>query len=300
MNRLRSHAAAGGLLAAGLFITGCTASRHRVELNTALNQNRTQLDGILCTTGAHRGDSERYLENSPQAISSARQNPRYAFIEFDVQVCADGTPVVIHDSSLLRLFGHLNSVQKCTAEELRDLSENNIAAYDDIMDLAEGKPLIIEVKSQGEPETDQRLIDYIVADVRRRAIADHILISSISAEAIRYVKTRYPEMATGQVFWLTASTYLPFDFLTEALYQHINESKADYIMLHTANRWNIRDLLRLKPEGKTLVFWNFGDTMFLVHKDPTDRLWSRCAAKKPADLISHHAAPAVSPLKQLD
>jgi glycerophosphoryl diester phosphodiesterase len=289
-----------GVLLAALLLTGCSFSRLSVGLPTAPDQNRTQLDGILCTTGAHRGDSERYLENSPQAIFSARQNPRYAFIEFDVQYCADGTPVVIHDSSLLRLFGHLNSVQKCTAEELRDLSENNIAAFDEIMDLAEGKPLIIEVKSQGVLETDQRLIDYIVADVRRRAIADHILISSISAEAIRYVKTRYPEMATGQVFWLTASTYLPFDFLTEALYQQINESRADYIMLHTANRWNLRDLMRLKPEGKTLVFWNFGDTMYLVHKDPSDRLWNRSAAIKPADLISHHTASPASPIKPLD
>jgi len=44
-------------------------------------------------------------------------------------------------------------------------------------------------------------------------------------------------------------------------------------MLHVANLRNIEDLLRLKPTGKTVVFWDFDDTMYVVHKDLSDRLW---------------------------
>jgi len=44
-------------------------------------------------------------------------------------------------------------------------------------------------------------------------------------------------------------------------------------MLHTTNRHNIEDLLRLKPKDKTIVFWNFDDRMYIVHKNFSDRLW---------------------------
>jgi glycerophosphoryl diester phosphodiesterase len=255
-------------------LTGCATQPNSVDLQTVLNRDRTEQDSIRCTVGAHRGDSLMYTENSPQAILSALDNPKYAFIEFDVQYSADEIPVVFHDGSLHRIFGHKARVEELTAAELRTLSRNEIATYDEIMDMAKGKPLNIEVKSQGDEEADQRLIDYIVNDVRERGIDDRILISSISAAAVKYVNSQYPEFPTGQIFWLKASTYLPFDFLTAGLYEEIGESEADYVMLHTANRRNIRDLLRMKPEGKTLVFWDFGDTMYIVHKDPSDRLWS--------------------------
>jgi hypothetical protein len=29
----------------------------------------------------------------------------------------------------------------------------------------------------------------------------------------------------------------------------------------------------LKPSGKTIIFWDFKDNMFLVHKDLSDRVW---------------------------
>ncbi len=127
-----------------------------------------------------------------------------------------------------------------------------------------------------------------MADIRARDVEDHILISSISSHAIKYVKERYPQMPTGQIFWCKASTYLPFDFLTVGLYQEIDDSKADYLMLHVSNQRNIKDLLRLKPESKTLVFWDFDNTMYLVHKDPTDRLWSAPEEFRISDITQNH------------
>ena len=48
---------------------------------------------------------------------------------------------------------------------------------------------------------------------------------------------------------------------------------ADYLLLHVANLRNIEDLLKLKPPGKTVSFWNFDDRMYVMHKDLGDRLW---------------------------
>ena len=80
-------------------------------------------------------------------------------------------------------------------------------------------------------------------------------------------------MPTGQVFWLTSSTYLHLDGLTKKLYADLSATQADYLMLHVANLRNIDDLLRFKPKGKTIVFWAFDDRMYIVHKDISDRLW---------------------------
>jgi len=99
------------------------------------------------------------------------------------------------------------------------------------------------------------------------------MLSSISPDVIAYISREYPELPTGQVFWLTSSTYLPIGVLTEGLYEDVLLSGADYILLHTENLRNLENLLRLKPTDKTIIFWDFGDSMYLVHKDAGDRLW---------------------------
>lgn len=268
----------GGMLLIASCIAGCASQQHTITLGAVQaatpEEIQHDLTAYRCTQGAHRGDSVLYVENSLPAIRSARQNPKYKFIEFDVQYSADKQAVVFHDGSLRRIFGQRAKVKETPFKELSRLSENNIPTYEQAMELAVGKPLNIEIKSQGNQADDEQLIDYIMADIQKRGIENEILISSISADAIRYVKEHYPQMPTGQIFWRKASTYLPFDFLTAGLYQEIDDSNADYLMLHVSNRLNIKDLLRLKPTRKTLVFWDFDDTMYLVHKDPSDRLWS--------------------------
>lgn len=249
--------------------------RNTVGLHTVLGEEREDVSNFRCTMGAHRGDSRFYTENSPRAIRAAQSNPRYAFIEFDVQYSADEIPVVVHDGNLRRVFRHGEKVQKSPFEILQDLSGNEIAAYEDIMDLAEGKRVNIEIKSQGDEEADRRLVDVVMGDIRGRGIEEKVLISSISDEVVEYVKSRYPDMKVGQIFFIKASTWLPFDFLTEGLYR---TTPADYVMLYTANLSNIKDLVNLKPKDKTLVFWDFGETMFIVHKDFSDRLWGQSAA----------------------
>ena len=228
--------------------------------------------GFRCTMGAHRGASTEHLENTFAALLAAEESEKYAFIEFDVQYSRDKQIVVFHDNRLLRLFGSLKTIADTTFAELRELTGGEIAAYDDVMDSL-GKKINIEIKSSGDPGEDRLLADELIADIRLRGREKDVLISSISREVIRYINDSYPAIATGLVYWLTASTYLHFDSLTEGLFEDLEAARADYLMLHVANLRNIDDLLRLKPEGKTIVFWDFDDSMYLVHKDLGDRLW---------------------------
>lgn len=269
--------------AALLFLSGCVMPRHTVGLDSvlteALGSNQKGPVNYRCTMGAHRGDSAFYTENTLRAIHSALNNPKYAFVEFDVQYSADNRVVVLHDTNLLRVFGRMDKVGESTLEELTQLTDGEVATYEDVMDLAGRRPVNIEIKSQGDAEEDRRLADFIMLDVKARKIENRVLISSISEEVVTYVNEHYPDIATGQVLWIKASTYLPFDFLTKGLYKEISESHADYLLLHFANLHNIDDLLRLKPKDKTIVFWSFDDTMYIVHKDLSDRMWGDSALR---------------------
>ena len=191
------------MIAAALLLSGC-ASQTTVSLSSVVEAHYKDLLKYNCTRGAHRGDSGIFLENSARAIHSACKNPKYAFIEFDVQYTEDKQVVVFHDDNLLRIFGRLARVNNSTVKELRELSNHEISTYEEIMELTGGATLNIEIKSHGDQEEDEQLVDYIVEDVKRRGIENQILISSISEDAIKYVKTRYPEMATGQIFWLNS------------------------------------------------------------------------------------------------
>jgi len=274
---LFSAAALLAVMAWGLSMPPYVTSLNAV-IEQELGQNRNPTYRYRCTAGAHRGSSVEHRENTLTALRAADENRKYAFIEFDVQYSKDNRIVVFHDHRLLRLFGSLRAIGSTTFAELAELTGGEIAAYDDVMDMLT-KKINIEIKSQGDPEEDERLADEIIADIRTRGRDKDVLISSISSGVIKYINEKYPEIPTGQVYWLTSSTYLHFDSLTEGLYEDFSATHADYLMLNVANLRNIEDLLKLKPEGKTIVFWDFDDTIYVVHKDITDRLWGDSGIK---------------------
>jgi len=262
-------------------VTGCSLPPYTASLDEILEQegmrNRVRY-GYRCTAGAHRGASEEHRENTVTALKAADKSSKYAFIEFDVQYSKDGRIVVYHDKRMLRLYGNLRAIGDTTFAELSEMSFGEIAAYNEVIGILR-KKLNIEIKSQGDKQEDERLVDEILADIQTRKRDNDVLISSISRDVIKYVNRNYPNIATGQVFWLTSSTYLHLDVLTKKLYEDVGATQADYLMLHVANLRNIDDLLKFKPRGKTIVFWDFDDTMYIVHKDFSDRLWGDSGIK---------------------
>lgn len=232
------------------------------------------MPNFRCTVGAHRGSSVKHMENTLAALLAAERDPQYAFVEFDVQFTKDRQIVLFHDQTLLRTYGKFTSVDNATYDELVDLTGGDIARYEDAISIIT-KPVNVEIKSQGDDNEDQLLADTIIADLRARGRDRHVMISSISSEVIRYINKCYPEMPTGLIFWLTASTYIHWDLLTESLFDKVREVQADYLMLYVANLRNIENLLELKPKNTNVIFWDFDDRMYLVHQGFTDRLWVR-------------------------
>jgi len=271
------------ILAAGLFavLAGCALPAHTKRLDAIIAQEAVYPGihyGYRCTAGAHRGASIEYRENTVAALKAADADKKYAFIEFDVQYTRDRRIVVYHDKRMLRLHGSMKAIGDTEFAELVDIAHGEIATYDEVIGSLE-KKINIEIKSRGDLQADERLVDAIIADIRGRKRLNDLLISSISGDLIQYVHQKYPGIPTGQIFWLKSSTYLPFDALTQKLYAEVAATGADYLMLHIANLHNIDALLKHKPPGKTIVFWDFDDTMYIVHKDFSDRLWGDSGIK---------------------
>lgn len=69
---------------------------------------------------AHRGWPDRYPENSLEGIRAVLAAGA-RFVEFDVQISADGQPVVIHDDDLSRLTSRWLHVTQLPLHELKKL-----------------------------------------------------------------------------------------------------------------------------------------------------------------------------------
>ncbi len=268
------------LLFAFLFLVvvllNCDQPPHVTSLREVLQHEidavREKLPTYRLTVGAHRGSSVRHTENTLPALRAADADSSYAFVEFDVQYTKDKQIVLYHDRRLFRLFGKSDALGSTKYADLLQLTGGEIVLYQEAMAVI-GKKINLEIKSQGNEQDDRRMADAVIADIQQRGRERDVMVSSISSEVIQYITAHYPDIQTGQIFWLTWSTYLHFEALTEGLYERFKATGADYLLLHVANLRNIEDLLKFKPAGKTVMFWDFDDRMYLVHKDLGDRLW---------------------------
>lgn len=70
---------------------------------------------------AHRGDPERYPENTRVSLEAA-VSAGARFLEFDIQFSADGVPVLFHDAALHRCSNGNGAIAEQAWEELDSLS----------------------------------------------------------------------------------------------------------------------------------------------------------------------------------
>ncbi|MFE4640415.1 glycerophosphodiester phosphodiesterase [Streptomyces sp. NPDC056730] len=89
--------------------------------------DRTDRDTAARTVVAvgHRGDPYRVRENTLPSVRSARLRGADA-VEIDVRLTRDGVPVLLHDSTLKRLWGHDRRLAELTYEELRALTDGGV------------------------------------------------------------------------------------------------------------------------------------------------------------------------------
>ncbi|GAB4235264.1 MAG: hypothetical protein OHK0028_11770 [Deltaproteobacteria bacterium] len=101
---------------------------------------------------AHRGASDRALENSPEAFALAVSGGA-DLVEFDVRLSDDGVPVVFHDSRTGRTARENVAVARTAAARLRAVrlkNGENLPFLADVLEIIGGKvPIDIESKTPG-------------------------------------------------------------------------------------------------------------------------------------------------------
>jgi hypothetical protein len=87
-------------------------------------------DARLIHLVAHRGNAREFPENTLPAFQSAL-DLGVRFLELDVHLCADGTPVVIHDHLLARTTGLPGSIFELTGAQAAAIEAAEPARFGD-------------------------------------------------------------------------------------------------------------------------------------------------------------------------
>jgi glycerophosphoryl diester phosphodiesterase len=87
----------------------------------------------------HRGDPYVRRENTLVSLRSALEAGADA-VEIDVRITSDGTPVLLHDATLERLWGHDRPLPALTYAEVRELTADGVPTLRDALALTAKYP----------------------------------------------------------------------------------------------------------------------------------------------------------------
>ncbi|WP_171170362.1 glycerophosphodiester phosphodiesterase [Streptomyces sp. I05A-00742] len=149
-----------------------------------------------CHAVAHRGDPYVHRENTLPSLRSARRAGAEA-VEIDVRLTRDGVPVLLHDATLRRLWGHDRALASVTADELRELTGGGVPTLREA--LAEEGPgrLFIDLPDPSAAAT-------AVAEVHAAGAAGHVYYCGGTA-AMQEVRRADPDAEIA----LTRTTLTP-------------------------------------------------------------------------------------------
>ncbi|MFL6212259.1 MAG: glycerophosphodiester phosphodiesterase [Blastocatellia bacterium] len=234
---------------------------------------------------AHRGASGLAPENTMAAFRLAVALGADGF-ELDVQLSADGQPVVIHDARVNRTTDRLGAVAALTAEELmacdtgawfarrlarrpriRAMAQRaaELSINTDLRFAGESVPLLAEVLTLaasanvrrvyvelkgGRWQDKQPLLEAVLALVRELKIERIITLLSFDHEIIRRAKAAAPRLRTAATFAIPGRGHLT----ARAIISAVERAAADEAALHygLATR---RTVAALHERGINVAAW---------------------------------------------
>ncbi len=146
---------------------------------------------------AHRGSSNKLPENTMEAFEKALDDKADG-IELDVQLSADGIPVIIHDENLKRLTGEDLWVKDLVLKDLYPLnvldSGFKIPTLVEYLDWVSRTDLVTNIELKTSVFKYEGLIDSVAKLVRRYFIEDKIMISSFNHLSLKESKELLPSV----------------------------------------------------------------------------------------------------------
>jgi glycerophosphoryl diester phosphodiesterase len=156
---------------------------------------------------AHRGASAAAPPNTLAAFEKALELGADG-IEFDVRLCADGVPVVIHDATVDATTDGSGRVANMTLAQLKELDAGShfdpsfagerIPALMEVLE-AVGEQLLLNIELKSGALLGARLEQAVVDVIERCALAERVLISSFNPLALRRVQKIAPHLPTALI-----------------------------------------------------------------------------------------------------
>ena len=237
----------------------------------------------------HRGASGHAPENTLVAFRRARELGA-TWIEFDVQLSADGVPIILHDDTLERTtnLGQPLRPTALTLDQLKALDAGSwfspefagekIPTLEEVLaEFGTSLGLNIEIKSTPGFEADDGLEQKIAALVRQYNLADSALISSFDPFRLASLHRHDPELRLGFLYEgrpdryppdfdpiITAKSFNavalhpPFRIINQAL---VALTRENGLAINTWTVNEIADLQRMIDLGIDIVITNYPDRL---------------------------------------
>jgi glycerophosphoryl diester phosphodiesterase len=241
---------------------------------------------------AHRGASGLAPENTLAAFRLAMTQGAHG-VELDLQLSADGEPVVIHDKRVDRTTSGAGLVQNFRADELGrldagswfrrrlavrprlramarriameagnlqfDFSGETVPTLAEVLALMSPlKPRRVYLELKSEPARRQMLLDLTISLVRSSGLAGSVTLLSFDHEAMRLAKEIAPDLRTAATFPI-GSRALP---TARAIIEEADSARADEVALHfgLASRRTIKSL---HESGLAVSAWTVNSRMVM-------------------------------------
>jgi glycerophosphoryl diester phosphodiesterase len=211
---------------------------------------------------AHRGAREHAPENTIPAFEEAAELGADG-VELDVQLTADGVPVIFHDKDVERLTDGTGCLAGMTLSQVKELDAGAHfspefagtriptlgAVFEDL-----GDRLLFNVELKSFSARSDGLEREVVQVIQHHRLVDRVLISSFNPLALRRIRRLAPELALGYLYapglpfplskgWLARPIIGPH----EARHPHFSMVDETYVRWarrhrYRVNVWTVNDL----------------------------------------------------------
>ncbi len=193
---------------------------------------------------AHRGAAADYPENTMAAFWGAYEQGA-DWIELDVQQCADGTLIVMHDSSFRRTCGVDKNVWEVTWDEVREMDAGSsfsktfagepVPMLEDAIDFAlqTGLRLNIDLKpNRHDAGLEERLADLI----RKKHFERQCVVSAMDLQALQDLKAYDDDIRTVYTLNMAFGHIEEFEGADDFSVEELFASRALLDRLHEQGR----------------------------------------------------------------
>ena len=202
---------------------------------------------------AHRGASIARPENTLGAIREADRQGAY-WIEFDVSLLGDGTPVAHHDSALDRCTNRTGPLSDLSLADLDGIEAGGgepLPTLDQVLDLLDqlGMFANLEMKSHDVPSA--AIADVVAGALQRRSWAQkRIITSSFDLKALQALRLELPDAPIAALYGQPPPDWVKkvVDLNAAALHLHYSHLSQSLLREAEAQGIDVRVFTVNKPE----------------------------------------------------